>query len=299
MIVFSGSSNPDIAEELAHQLRCDVGVVEHTIFSNGELRPRIIGNVSGKDVVLVQTLAYSPHDTLVELLLLADALKRNKARNIVAVIPWMAYSLQNDIFQDGEPLSAEVIAKLVSGAGFSHIILLHPHAENIKKFFSIPVTVVSSIPLFGEEVKKLRSEATIVAPDKGGLPYARDFAAHLSFPLAYVDKTRNRSTGEVAVMSVSGDVEGKICVIVDDVINTGGTAADVASALKEHRAKRIMFYATHGLLAGDASNKLQNSAIDDVVVTDSIAVGKRAFRKLRIISVAPLLADAVRSTNAK
>lgn len=298
MIVFAGTSNPELAQRIAQLLHATLGTVKRVVFANGEIKPVLVDAVTDKDVCIVQSLSTPTHEALMELLLLSNAAKHAGAKRIILVVPWMAYSLQNEVFVSGEPLSAQVIAQMLSASECTHVVLVHLHSEKLKSFFSVPVTEVSTEDLFVEEAKRDGIEV-IVAPDKGGLVDAKKFAQKVGLPLALVDKSRNRETGEISVLSVSGDIQDKVCLILDDIINTGGTAAKDAHMLKEHGAKRIVFYATHGLFAGKARELLEKSDIDKMVITDTVKYTHSPMHKLTILSIAQSIADVVQTVTKR
>lgn len=294
MIVLSGYTNPTLSEHIAIELGCPLGKIDRTVFRNGELKPRIISPLEHEDVVIVASLVYPVHEAIMDLLLLIDASKRSGAKTVTAIIPWLSYSLQNEVFLPGEPLSVEVFARMISAVPCSRVIFFHLHTTDELKFFQTPTVHVSSVMLFADVVKAMQGDKVIVAPDKGAVPYAQMFAKQVSLPFAYLDKTRDRNTGKVHIEKVNGDITEKTCIFIDDVINTGGTAADAAKALKDQGAKRIVFIATHGLFAGNAPKILEDSVIDEVIVTDSIPIGDRGFKKLTIVSSAKVFADVLK-----
>lgn len=296
MIVLSGSSHPVFGRQLAAQLSVSFGNIELGSFPNGERRVWIQTPVINDDVILVQSFS-TPVDThILEFSLLADAAERAGAKSITAVIPWMGYSLQDKVFRQGEPIAARVIADIVSGSRINRVMVMDLHSNSVAGFFSVPTTVLSSWDLFVDDVKKYhgKEESVVVSPDFGGLKRAHVFAERLGVPLANIDKARDLHTGKVQAKFMVGEVKGKICLVVDDVINTGSTVVETARLLKEHGAKKVVFYSTHALLAGSASTLLQESDVDEVVVGDTVAVGDKAFTKLRVLSVVPVFSNAIR-----
>lgn len=293
MLIFSGSSNPQLATKIAEISEAIPGEVMIETFTNGEKRVRILSDVRGKPVVLVQSFSHPVDTHIMEFLLIADALERAGARRIISVIPWMGYSLQDKVFLDGEPIAARVVADLISHAYTKRVLLLDLHNSSIPGFFSVPTQHIRALSLFETYVKNQFSmdEVVVVSPDFGGIKPARVFADRLHVKLAHIDKHRDLESGEVTTVGVGGHrVDGKICLVFDDVINTGGTVVEVAKYLKQHGAKQVHFCVSHGLLAGEGLRKMEDSSIDSVVITDSIAHAHLP-EKIKVLSVAPLFAE--------
>jgi ribose-phosphate pyrophosphokinase len=291
MILLSGQSTPKLAHEVAAMLQVELGEVEFGQFPNGEQRLRIVTPLVDENVVIMQSF-HNPVDThLMELLLLIDAADRAGARKISVAIPWMGYSLQDKVFRGGEPLSAKVVANLISSQRVNRVFLFDLHNISIVGFFSVPTRMISAHDLFVEYARTTFESPVIVSPDFGGLKRARGFAEALNAPLATIEKSRDYTTGEVTMHSVDGDdVRGKICVMYDDIISTGSTVMAGAAFLKKAGAKEVHMLSTHGLFAGDALEKLAGSAIDSVVVTNSIERSEHS--KVRVISAAaPIAAE--------
>ncbi|HKY74056.1 MAG TPA: ribose-phosphate pyrophosphokinase [Patescibacteria group bacterium] len=295
MILLAGSSNPVFSRALAKQVRASYGDVELSKFQNDERRVWVKTSVVNQDVIVVQSCSRPVDTHILELALIVDAVERAGARSITVVIPWMGYSLQDKVFRAGEPIAARVVADIISVSSVRRVFLMDLHNSSTVGFFSIPTTVVSPFDVFTKDVReKYGSEDLIVvSPDFGGLKRAHVFSEKIGCPLANVDKIRNLKTGKVSVKFMAGEVRGKTCLVVDDIINTGSTAIEVARLLKKNGAKRIVFYATHSLLAGNASSLLQESDIDEVVVTDTVEIGTAGFQKLRVVSVVPVFAEAI------
>lgn len=291
MILLSGQSNPQLAKEVASTLQVELGDVEFGQFPNGEQRVRVLTPVVDQNVVIFQSFHNPVDANLMQLLLLIDAADRAGARKISVVIPWMGYSLQDKVFQTGEPLSAKVVANLISNQRVNRVFLLDLHNTSIVGFFSVPTRMISAHDLFVEYAQEHFPGAIIVSPDFGGLKRARAFADALNAPLATIDKTRDYTTGKVTMHSVGGaDFGGKICLLYDDIISTGGTVMAGAEFLKKAGATEVHMIATHGLFAGDALANLTNSAIDSVIVTNSIV--SPTHSKVKVISAAsPISAE--------
>ena len=271
MRVISGSSNQPLAQAIATQLGVDMVAVSLETFKNREKRVRILDSVQGENICLVQSFSNPSDEHIIEFLLLTDALERAGARHVNLVLPWMAYSLQDKVFQDGESIAAKVIANLISNAFVHRVLLLDVHNTSIPGFFSKPTTHLSALNLFAEHCKKVFDLQTsiVVSPDFGGLKRARVFADILDLPLANIDKHRG-TNGDITIAGISDEVSGKTCLIFDDVINTGGTVVEVARFLKTKGAVAVHFVVTHGLFADHGMEKVTDPAIDSIIITDSI-----------------------------
>lgn len=294
MIILSGQSNPQLAQEIATTLRVQMGEVTFRTFPNGEQNIQIVTPLTDKNVVIIQSF-HQPVDTqLLELLLLIDAADRAGARKISVAIPWMGYSLQDKVFQDGQALSARVVANLISSQRVNRVFLFDLHNISIVGFFSVPTRMISAHDIFVQHARENFENPVIVSPDFGGLKRAHGFADALSAPLATIDKTRNYQTGEVTMNSIGGaNLTGRVCVMYDDIISTGGTVMAGAEFLKNSGAKEVHMLATHGLFAGEALEKLTHSAIDSVVVTNSVIQSPHS--KVRVISAAAPIAAELNS----
>jgi ribose-phosphate pyrophosphokinase len=293
MKIISGSSNVQLASSIARHLELDLVEVEIGRFANGEKRVWIKEEIKGHNIILVQSFSEPTDEHIVEFLLLADALERSGARHVNLVIPWMGYSLQDKVFRDGEPIAAKVIANLVSNAYVKRAFLLDLHNSSTPGFFSLPTQHLSAMPIFLDYAKKTFEMAnTVVAsPDFGGLKRARTFAERLGVELTNIDKHRNLHTGEVKAMGLHGDVEGKIVLIFDDLINSGSTVVSAAQILKDNGAKEVHFFASHGIFANNGHQRVENSLIDSVVVTNSIA--QDSTQKLKVLDIGQTFADAL------
>lgn len=264
-------------------------------FPNGEKYVRILDQVVGEDVVLVQSFNQPVDEHLIEFILLADALERGGAREVHAVIPWLGYSLQDKLFLSGEALSAKVCADLISNSYIKRVILLDLHNHSIPGFFSIPTQVLSSLELLAQQIEGSvdYSKLVVASPDFGGLKRAREFAKRLNAPLINIDKQRDLITGQVQATALHGDAHGKTVVVFDDCIVGGGTVAETAKVLKENGAESVTFVATHGLFVGDGQTIVQDSPVDSVLVTNSIKHDQLAA-KITQISVADLFASSIK-----
>lgn len=296
MLIFSGSSNQPLASKIAEACGGKPGEVLIETFANGERRVRILSDVRRKFVVLVQSFSHPVDTHIMEFLLMADALERAGSKKVIAVIPWLGYSLQDKVFTEGEPIAAKVVADLISHAFTSRTMLLDLHNSSIPGFFAIPTQHLRARGLFAQYARDHFDIHNVVAisPDFGGLKPARVFADELGVPLANIDKHRDLDTGEIKNMGIGGNsVEGKICLVYDDVINTGGTVVEGAKFLKQHGAKEVHFFVSHGLFAGEGMSKMADSAIDSVVITDSI-FHRDLPEKVKVVSVAKLFADEIK-----
>lgn len=295
MIIFSGSSRVAFIDQLAERLQAEQGEIDIDQFANGEKRLRVLTSVDGQECVIIQSFSQPVDEQIIELVLIADALERAGAKEVTAVIPWLGYSLQDKVFRDGEPLAARVVADIVSHAFIQRVVVLDMHNPSIVGFFSVPTVHLRALTLFSDYARNQweRTESVVVSPDFGGLKQARLFAEQLGVELVNVNKHRDLKTGLVSTLGLSGEVQGKICLVYDDVINTGGTVVEVAKLLKEQGAKEVHFLVTHGLFAGDGLAKMEHEAIDSVVISDSIAHSSLPT-KIKVLSVVNLIADKLR-----
>jgi len=272
MKIISGTSNTTLAEGIAGIYGTKLVDVEISQFANGEKRVWVKEEVRGQKIAIIQSLSEPTDEHIIELLLMIDALDRVGARHINVVIPWLGYSLQDKVFRDGEPIAAKVIANLISNSGVRRAFLLDLHNSSTPGFFSIPTQHLSAMSLFITQAQSTFNKENLVvaSPDFGGLKRARVFSEKLGVELVNVDKQRNLATGETRATDVTGDVNGKIVIVFDDVINSGGTVVNTAELLKARGAAEVHFYATHGLFANNGQQKINASAINSVVVTNSI-----------------------------
>jgi ribose-phosphate pyrophosphokinase len=299
VLLFSGSSNTPLAEEIAKLLKISLGKVDLTRFADGELRPWIQEEVHDKTVFVLESLSYPMDEHVMEMALMGDAIYRGAPKTMIAVIPYFGYARQDKMHRPGEPVSARVIANFLEVSKYREIITMDLHNDAIVGFFHVPVTHLTALDVLAAEIKKRKtlSNAIVVSPDVGGVKRARNFAYALDVPLVVMEKRRfldRHDTSES--FEIIGDVKGKTAIIVDDVISTGGTVAHSAASLKAAGATSVTVVATHGVLAGKATSILASSGIDDLLLTDTIALPKeKIFAKLHRIPIAPLLADAISS----
>ncbi|MBU0662466.1 MAG: ribose-phosphate pyrophosphokinase [Candidatus Diapherotrites archaeon] len=294
--VFSGTANPELAREIARHLKVSLGKVEIRKFADGETYVNIGELVRGKDVFIVQPTSCPQNENLMELLIMIDAAKRAVARRITAVIPYYGYSKQDRKSKHREPITAKLVANLLEKAGADAVITIDLHAEQIQGFFDISLNYLYASDVIVDYFKKKNlKDVVIVAPDVGATKRARAYAKQFDAPLAIIDKRRPRPN-VAEVMNVIGDVKGMNAIIVDDEINTGGTTVNAAEAVKKAGAKDIYATCVHAVLAGPAVERLSKAPIKEVVVTDTILVPKeKRFAKLKVLSVAKLLADSIHS----
>src|ERR1700676_4381275 len=297
MKIFTGNANPAWAGEICGSLGCTMGAASVEPFSDGEIRLQILENVRGADVFVVQPTCTPVDRHLMELLLMIDALRRASAERITAVLPYYGYARQDRKDKPRMPISARLIANLTQRAGADRVLTLDLHAGQIQGFFHVPVDHLFSAPVMIEYFDSIgRRDMTIVSPDAGGVERASAFAKHMNAPLAIIDKRRT-DVNVAEVMHIIGDVEGSHCLIVDDLINTGGTLVKGAEALLKQGALSVTACATPAVLSGPAVQRIEESQIQEVVVTNSIPLREDAMRSSRIktLSVAPLLARAIQS----
>jgi len=301
--LFSGTSHPLLAKEVASIFGISLGNVEVTRFIDSECRVRILDDVKDQNVFVIQSLSQIADQHLVELCLFATALKGLGAKTVTAIIPWMGYSKQDKAFRKGEAISSQLVAKMIEAAGFDRVITIELHSESVKQYFQIPITELSTQKLFINVLKRPLplllergglKNLIVISPDKGGTSRSEKFAKDAKLPIIYLEKHRNKETGEVSVTDISGDVKDTSAIIFDDIINTGATAVETSAFLKQHGATSIIFLATHAVFAGEAASLLSSSTIDRVVVTNTISIPKdKQFNSLTVISVSSLLADAI------
>src|SRR5580704_7855548 len=295
--VFTGNANPVLAGEICYELGCQLAVANVKQFSDGEVHLQIQENVRGADVFVVQPTCTPVDKHLMELLLMMDALKRASAERITAVLPYYGYARQDRKDRPCMPISARLVASLIERAGADRILAVDLHAAQIQGFFDVPVDHLFAAPVMVDYFDELRGEdLTVVSPDAGGVERARNFGKRLGSPLAIIDK--RRSVVNVAeVMHIIGDVAGQHCLIVDDLIDTAGTLVKAAEALLAQGAKSVRACATHAVLSGPAVERIEQSDIKEVIITNSIPLREEADNcsRLKQLSVAPLLAKAIQS----
>ncbi|MBI1811297.1 MAG: ribose-phosphate pyrophosphokinase [Nitrospirae bacterium] len=294
--LLTGNSNRKLAGEVAEYLGIPVCDTLITTFSDGEIMVQINENVRGSDIFALQSTCTPVNDNIVELLLLIDALKRASAGRITAVIPYYGYARQDRKVQPRVPISSKLVADLITVAGANRVLTVDLHAGQIQGFFNIPVDHLYASPVILDYIKKSNiKDIVIVSPDAGGVERARAFAKRLSASLAIIDKRRERAN-ESQVMNVIGDVKGKNTIILDDMIDTAGTIAQAASALKEKGAKKVLAACTHAVLSGPAIDRINSSVIEELIVTNTIQLDSKQekCKKLTVLSIAPLLAEAIK-----
>jgi ribose-phosphate pyrophosphokinase len=298
--IFAGNSNRPLAEEISAYVRVPLGRAEVGRFSDGEVQVEITENVRGGDVFVIQSICSPPNDHLMELLLMLDAFKRASARRITAVIPYYGYSRQDRKVAPRVPISAKLVADLITTAGAARVLTVDLHAGQIQGFFDVPVDNVYANPVLLEYLRERigRREVTVISPDAGGVERARAFAKRLDANLAIIDKRRTRPN-EVAEMQIIGDVDGRVAVIVDDMVDTAGTLCAAAEAVRTAGAPLVLACATHPVLSGPAIQRLAKSNIDELIVTDTIPLRPEGAKlpKLRVLSVATLIGEAIRRTH--
>lgn len=298
MAVFSGNANPMLAQEIVRHLMQPLGRAAIGRFSDGEIQVEIMENVRGKDVYLVQSTCPPANEHLMELLVMADACRRASAGRITAVIPYLGYARQDRRQRAMRvPITAKLVADMIGCAGVNRVLTVDLHADQIQGFFDIPVDNVYASPvLLGEVWKQKYENMIVVSPDVGGVVRARALARRLdNADLAIIDKRRARAN-ESQVMNIIGDVRGKSCVMVDDLVDTAGTLCLAARALKDEGATRVTAYITHPVLSGSAVERIADSALDELVVTDTIPLraDAKTCRRIRVMTVAGLLAETMR-----
>lgn len=298
--LFTGNSNRPLAEAISLHLGVPLGGAEIGRFSDGEVQVEITDNVRGGDVFVIQSTSMPTNDNLMELLLMLDAFKRASAKRITAVIPYYGYARQDRKVAPRVPISAKLVADLITAAGASRVLTVDLHAGQIQGFFNVPVDNVYATPVLLQYLRKRLGsrEVTVIAPDAGGVERARAFAKRLDAHLAIVDKRRIRAN-VVGEMQIIGDIDDRAAVIVDDMVDTAGTLCTAADAVRAAGAPLVLACATHAVLSGSAMERLQASTLDELVVTDTIPTGRRESRmeKITVLPVAPLLAEAIRRTN--
>ncbi|NPA14604.1 MAG: ribose-phosphate pyrophosphokinase [Aquificae bacterium] len=292
--LIAGSSHPALAEKISQELNIPLTDTLLTRFSDGELRVQINEPVREKRVFIIQSLCAPANDNIMELLLLIDAVKRASAKEINVVVPYYAYARQDRKDQPRVPISAKLLAKLLETAGADRIITVDLHAEQIQGFFEIPVEHITALPLFGKYLENLNLEdLVIVSPDAGGAKRANKLAKKLGAELAIIYKMRPRPNA-VEVFDVIGNVEGKNCVIVDDIVDTAGTLVAAADMLLKKGAKSVRACITHGVLSGPAVERLNNSSLEELVITDTIPTEDKPIKMKKVISIAPTIAEVIK-----
>ncbi|MGB1059310.1 MAG: ribose-phosphate pyrophosphokinase [Ketobacter sp.] len=301
MILFTGNATPELAARMAKHLHVPMGDAEVSKFSDGEISVEINENVRGSDVFIVQSTCAPTNDSIMELLVMADALRRASAGRITAVVPYFGYARQDRRVRSARvPITAKVVADMLTTVGIDRLLTVDLHADQIQGFFDIPVDNVYGTPILLEDIKKQNyDDLMVVSPDVGGVVRARAVAKQLNdCDLAIIDKRRPKANTS-QVMHIIGEVEGRTCILVDDMVDTAGTLCKAAEALKDHGASKVVAYATHAVLSGPAIDNLNASKMDELVITDTIplsATGKTC-KRIRQLSLAPMLAECIRRIN--
>jgi ribose-phosphate pyrophosphokinase len=298
MAVFSGNANPQLAQDIARHLMVPLGRASVSRFSDSEVTVELLENVRGRDVFIVQPTSMPANDHLMELLVMVDACRRASAARITAVVPYFGYARQDRRPRAMRvPITAKLVANMIASAGVDRLLTVDLHADQIQGFFDIPVDNVYASPvLLGDVWKQKFDKLMVVSPDVGGVVRARALAKRLDdAELAIIDKRRPRAN-ESEVMNIIGEVSGKTCVLIDDLIDTAGTLCHAAKALKDAGAKKVLAYITHAVLSGPAVERVTNSSLDELVVTDTIPLSQAAKNcpKIRLLTVAGLLAETMR-----
>ncbi|MEB3753358.1 ribose-phosphate pyrophosphokinase [Acinetobacter sp. MD2(2019)] len=301
LVVFSGNAHPQFAQKVVSHLHIPLGSASASRFSDGEIAVEITENVRGKDVFIVQPTCAPTNDNLMEILVMADALRRASAGRITAVIPYFGYARQDRRPRSARvPITAKVVADMLTTVGIDRVVMIDLHADQIQGFFDIPVDNIYGTPALLADLRQQQHDnLVVVSPDVGGVVRARAVAKQMGdIDLAIIDKRRQKAN-ESQVMHLIGDVRDRDCVIVDDMVDTAGTLCKAADALKQFGARRVVAYATHPVLSGKAIENLRNSVIDELVVTDTIPLSDEAIAlgKIRQVSVASMVAETIRRIN--
>ena len=296
LMIFTGSANPQLAAAVAKRLNIPLGGVSVGRFSDGEVMIELRDNVRGRDCFVLQSTCTPTNDNLMEVLIMIDALKRASAARVTAALPYFGYARQDRRPRSARvAISAKVVANMLEAAGVDRVLTMDLHADQIQGFFDVPVDNIYAAPiLLGDLWKHGHEDLLVVSPDVGGVVRARALAKRLESDLAIIDKRRPKAN-DAEVMNIIGDVKGRTCVIMDDMVDTAGTLAKAAQALKNEGAVKVLAYCTHPVLSGGAVERIANSALDEVVVTDSIPLREDAKKcgKIRVLSVVDLLAETI------
>ena len=297
LMVFTGNANPKLAESVAEHLKIPLGQATVSRFSDGEIMIELLEHVRGKDVFVLQSTCAPTNDSLMEVMVMVDALKRASAGRITAALPYFGYGRQDRRPRSARvAITAKVVADMLSGVGVDRVLTMDLHADQIQGFFDIPVDNIYASPILLADVWKQKYENLIVvSPDVGGVVRARALAKRLDVDLAIIDKRRPKAN-VAKVMNIIGDVAGRNCLIMDDLVDTANTLCEAAAALKEKGALRVIAYCTHAVLSGTAVARIEASALDELVVTDTIPLREdaRNSKRIRLLSVAELLAETIR-----
>ena len=297
--IFTGTANPELAEEVSKILKIDIAPADVGYFSDGELNVQIQGNVRGHDTFIIQSTCSPTNKNVMEIMLIADALKRSSASKITAIVPYFGYARQDRRVRSARvPISAKVVADMFASVGIDRVLTIDLHSETIQGFFDMPADNVYATKFMVDDIKdnNERDEVVVVSPDVGGVVRARALAKLLDdTDLAIIDK-RRAAANQSEVMNIIGDIRGKVCIVPDDIIDTAGTLCNAANALKENGAKAVKAYITHPVLSGPAIERLENSSIDELIVTNSIPLTPDAKKcsKIRVISLANIIAECIK-----
>lgn len=293
--IFTGNANPELAKEICDYLGLPLGKAHVGRFNNGEVQVMIDESVRGKDVFVVQPTSYPVNDNLVELLVIADALKRASARHITAVVPYYGYARQDRKTRGREPITSKLVADLMQTAGITRLVTIDLHAGQIQGFFNVPVDHLLGAGIIAKYInEKQMKDVIVVSPDLGGVTRARDLADRIDAPIAIIEKKRPEP-GVAKVMNLIGNVEGKNCIIIDDIVDTAGSLVEGAKALQEFGAKSVTACVTHGVLTNPACERIANSNISELILTNTIPLPPEAknLHTITSLSVAPLLGEAI------
>src|SRR5689334_2414540 len=297
LMLFSGNANPRLAQRVAKNLNIQLGRSTVSRFSDGEVMVELLENVRGKDVFVLQSTCAPTNDHLMELMIMCDALRRSSAARITAAIPYFGYARQDRRPRSARvAISAKVVADMLTVVGIDRVLTVDLHADQIQGFFDIPVDNIYGSPVLVDDIEDQRFEnLMIVSPDIGGVVRARAVAKSLGVDLGIIDKRREKANHS-EVMHIIGDVEGRTCILVDDMVDTAGTLCHAAKALKEHGAAKVFAYCTHPVLSGRAIENIENSVLDELVVTNTIplSAAAQACARIRQLDIAPVVAEAVR-----
>ena len=296
--VFSANANVALAEAIAAKLGVKLGDAQVMTFSDGEIGVNINETVRGQDVFIVQSTSYPVNDHLMELLILIDACKRASAGRITAVIPYYGYARQDRKAKARDPISAKLVADLIAKAGADRVLTMDLHAPQIQGFFDIPVDHLLGVPIlapyFNDKFSDVKEDVVVVSPDLGSVTRARNFATRIDAPIAIIDKRRPKAN-VCEVMNIIGDIQDKICIIVDDMVDTAGTLCNGAKALKDMGARKVIACATHGVLSGPAIERIRDSVIDELVILDTISQpDEKLIDKIKVLSVTEVFAEAIK-----
>ena len=296
--IFTGNANPKLAKEIADYLGLELGKAFVGKFHNGEIQIMIDESVRGKDVFIVQPTCQPANDTIMELLIMADAFKRASAKHITAVVPYYGYARQDRKTRGREPITSKLVADLMSVAGITRVVTMDLHAGQIQGFFDIPVDHLGSASIIAKYLNQKKAEIdlgdiVVVSPDLGGVTRARDLADRINAPIAIIEKRRPRP-GVAEVMNIIGDIKGKTCILIDDIVDTAGSLCGGAKALKDMGAARVYAACAHAVLTDPAVQRIQDSVISELIITNTIPLpDEKKIDKIKVLSVAPLLGEAI------